>query len=195
MLQKLLGDTSFHRLLLRIDEDVAQGVRSRGCPHCGAALHSARYERKPRGGPSELPPKYERRASFCCAAAGCRKRVTPPALRFWGRRVYLGPVFLLVFSLHHGITQKRTEELRQQLPTPTLSRHTLRRWRQWWLEVFPSGSFWRAGRARFAPPVDETMLPASLLERFGQTDAAARVVAALRYLAPVTAGAGSVMDS
>jgi len=195
VLQKLLGDTSFHRLLLRIDEDVAQGVRSRGCPHCGAALHSARYARKPRGGPSELPPKYERRASFCCAAAGCRKRVTPPALRFWGRRVYLGPVFLLVFSLHHGITQKRTEELRKQLPTPTLSRHTLRRWRQWWLEVFPSGSFWRGGRARFAPPVDETMLPASLLERFGQTDAAARVVAALRYLAPVTAGAGSVMDS
>ena len=37
-------------------------------------------------------------------------------------------------------------------------------------------------------------LPAALLERFGQTDAAARVVAALRYLAPVTAGAGSVMD-
>ena len=56
-------------------------------------------------------------------------------------------------------------------------------------------SFWRAGRARFAPPVDETMLPASLLERFGQSDAAERVVAALRYLAPVTAGAGSVMDS
>ena len=115
-------------------------MRGKGCPHCGAALHSARYERKPRGGPSELPPKYERRASFCCAAAGCRKRVTPAALRFWGRRVYLGPVFLLVFSLHHGITQKRTEELRKQLPTPTLSRQTLRRWRQWWLEVFPSGS-------------------------------------------------------
>ena len=93
MLQKLLGDTSFHRLLQGIDEDVAEGVRSKGCQHCGAALHSARYERKPRGGPSELPAKYERRASFCCAAAGCRKRVTPPALRFWGRRVYLGPVF------------------------------------------------------------------------------------------------------
>ena len=194
MLQKLLGDTSFHRLLQEIDEDVAQGVRSKGCPHCGAALHSARYARKPRGGRCELPPKYERRASFCCAAAGCRKRVTPPALRFWCRRVYLGPVFLLVFSLHHGITQKRTEELRQQLATPTLSRHTLRRWRQWWLEVFPSGSFWRAGRARFAPPVDETLLPAALLARFGQSDAAERVVAALRYLAPVTAGAGSVMD-
>ena len=71
--------------------------------------------------------------------------MTPPALRFWGRRVYLGPVFLLVFSLHHGITQKRTEELRQQLATPTLSRHTLRRWRQWWLEVFPSGAFLARG--------------------------------------------------
>ena len=194
MLQKLLGDTSFHRLLQRIDEDVAEGVRSKGCRHCGAVLHSARYERKPRGVPSELPPKYERRASFCCAAAGCRKRVTPPALRFWGRRAYLGPVFLLVFSLHHGITQKRTEELRKELQAPTLSRHTLRRWRQWWLQVFPRSSFWSTGRARFMPPVDEQSLPASLLERFGQSDAAERVVAALRYLAPVTAGAGSVMD-
>ena len=44
------------------------------------------------------------------------------------------------------------------------------------------------------PPVDETMLPAALLARFGQTDAAEQVVAALRYLAPATAGAGSVMD-
>ena len=194
MLQKLLGDTSFHRLLQGIDEDVAQGVRSKGCPHCGAALHSARYERKPRGGPSELPAKYERRASFCCAAAGCRKRVTPPALRFWGRRVYLGPVFLLVFSLHHGVTQRRTEDLRKELQAPTLSRRTLRRWRQWWLEVLPRSSFWSSARTRFMPPVDEKLLPASLLERFGQSDDAERVVAALRYLAPVTAGAGSVMD-
>ena len=194
MLQKLLGDTSFHRLLQRIDEDVAQAVRSKGCRHCGAALHSARYERKPRGGPSELPPKYERRASFCCAAAGCRKRETPPALRFWGRRVYLGPVFLLVFSLHHGITQKRTEELRKQLQAPTLSRRTLQRWRQWWLEVLPRSSFWSSARTRLMPPVDEQSLPASLLERFGQSDDAERVVAALRYLAPATAGAGSVMD-
>ena len=102
---------------------------------------------------------------FCCAAAGCRKRVTPAALRFWGRRVYLGPVFVLVFSLHHGVTQKRTEELRKQLHEPTLSRHTLRRWRQWWLQVFPRSSFWTTGRARFMPPVDEQLLPASLLER------------------------------
>ena len=113
MLQKLLGDTSFHDLLLRIDEEVAQEVRKKRCPHCGGVLHSARYERKPRGGPSELPADYDRRASFCCAAAGCRKRVTPAALRFWGRRVYLGPVFLLVFSLQSGVTHKRAEELRK----------------------------------------------------------------------------------
>ena len=70
MLQKLLGDTSFHRLLQRIDEDVAEGVRSKGCGHCGAALHSARYERKPRGGPSELPAKYERRGEFLLRSGG-----------------------------------------------------------------------------------------------------------------------------
>ena len=195
MLQKLLSDTSFHRLLLRIDDDVAQGLRSKRCPHSGAVLHSARYERKPRGGPKGLPPEYERRASFGCAASGCRKRLTPPALRFWGRRVYLAPVFLLVCSMQSGIMHKRTEELRKQLQAPTLSLHTLGRWQQWWLEVFPRSSFWSAGRARFAPPVDERLLPGALLARFGQTDDAERAVAALRYLAPVAAGAGSLMDT
>ena len=48
MLHKLLGDTSFHDLLLKIDEEVAQEVRKKRCPHCGGVLHSARYERKPR---------------------------------------------------------------------------------------------------------------------------------------------------
>ena len=114
--------------------------------------------------------------------------VLGPAGVSWGR------CFCWCSALHNGITQKRTEELRKQLQAPTLSRHTLRRWRQWWLEVFPSSSFWRAGRGRFASPVDEKSLPAELLARFGQTDAAERVVAALRYLAPATAGAGSVMD-
>ena len=36
------------------------------------------------------------------------------------------------------------------------------------------------------PPVEEKSLAASLLERLGQTEAAERVVVALRYLAPAT---------
>jgi len=53
--------------------------------------------------PRQLPPEAARwrrssaRAvrtplSFCCDRDGCRKRVTPPSVRFLGRKVYLGAV-------------------------------------------------------------------------------------------------------
>ena len=35
--------------LKQVDEAEAARCRSGGCPHCGAALHSATYPRKPHG--------------------------------------------------------------------------------------------------------------------------------------------------
>ena len=52
MLHGYLGDAKFWRILLRIDADLAEEVRSVGCPHCRSVLHSARYPRKPRRGGS-----------------------------------------------------------------------------------------------------------------------------------------------
>jgi len=43
----------FH-FLSTIDEDLAARSRLLGCSFCGGVLHSARYPRKPRGGPSAL---------------------------------------------------------------------------------------------------------------------------------------------
>src|SRR5258708_31315061 len=48
-------------------------ARRGGC-ECGGVLHSARYRRKPRGGPSGLGAAFAVRDSFCCAA--CRRRAT-----------------------------------------------------------------------------------------------------------------------
>ena len=67
-------------------------------------LHSARYPRKPRGGLDDLGPDYATRLSFCCAVDGCRRRTTPPSVRYLGRRVYLGAVVVLVTAMtrrHH----------------------------------------------------------------------------------------------
>jgi len=190
--QKLLRESSFFLLLLSFDRDLAQQVRLRGCPHCGSALHSARYARKPRGAPPGLPPDYERRESLCCSAEGCRKRVLPPSLRFFGRRVYLGPVFVLVSAMIHGISEKRAGALRDLVG---VSRRTLERWRAWWREAFPQGGFWLAARARFGSPVDRVCLPASLLERFGQPGDCEGAIAALKFLAPLTAGSGCPMEN
>ena len=191
MWQNLLHESSFFLLLLRCDRELAEQARSRGCPHCGSTLHFGRYWRKPRGGPLGLPPDYERRESLCCSAEGCRKRVLPPSLRFFGRRVYLGPVFVLVSAMIHGITEKRAAALRDLVG---VSKRTLERWRRWWLYEFPQSGFWRAARARFASPLEPSSLPASLLQRFGQPGSCESAVAALKFLAPLTSGSNCPMD-
>ena len=77
--------------LFTIDEDLAETTRQRACP-CGGRLHCANYTRKPRGTPIQLPEPQPLRLSFCCDRDGCRKRVTPPSVRFLGRKVYLAAI-------------------------------------------------------------------------------------------------------
>jgi hypothetical protein len=189
--QKLLRESSFFLLLLRFDRDMAEQVRARGCPHCGSALHYGRYRRKPRGGPPGLSPGYERRESLCCSADGCRKRVLPQSLRYFGRRLYLGPVFVLISAMIHGITEKKAAALQDLVG---VSRRTLERWRAWWRHTFPQSGFWRAARGRFATPADPSCLPASLLGRLGQDGSPECAIAALRFLAPLSGGSGCPMD-
>src|SRR5271157_4368665 len=67
-------------------------------------LHRSDYDRKPRG--ALIAPAGEafvRRFSLCCGREGCRKRATPPSLRFLGRRVYLGAVVLVASMLAQAL--------------------------------------------------------------------------------------------
>jgi hypothetical protein len=119
-------------LLPRIDDDLAAHVRSAGCAVCGGRLDAADYPRKPRGA-DEHDDNYARRRSFCCAAEGCRRRATPPSVRFLGRKVYVGAVVVLAAALQHGPTKKRVAELAALLGA---TRRTLVRWRRWWSTMF-----------------------------------------------------------
>lgn len=132
------------------------------------------------------PKGHEQRFSFCCGREGCRARTTPPSVRFFGRRWYLAPVVLLVSALQHGVSARRLAAVRKWLGD-RVSRQTVKRWRRWWLEVFAASPCWTAGRGRFVPPVSERRLPLSLLDRF-EGDDRDRLVAALRFLSPVTTG-------
>src|ERR1700721_45893 len=100
--QAVLADAKFHEQLLVFDRDLAASVRAARCWLWGGALHSASYDRKPRGCPGGLGQEYAERFSFCCAVDGCRKRTTPPSLRFLGRKVYLATVVTLVSALLLG---------------------------------------------------------------------------------------------
>ena len=190
MLPTYFADAKFWRVLFRFDEDLAAEVRAAGCVHCGAPLHSARYPRKPRGvSRALLGTDYEQRLSFCCAREGCRRRVTPASVRFFGRRVYLGALVVLISALSQGLTVKRRWQLCQQL---RLSERTVLRWRRWWREVFPGTPWWRGARGQFVPRVDVARLPGALFERFVAREPAVQLLDMLGFLAPLSSGAEQV---
>jgi hypothetical protein len=170
-------------LLFDIDADLATACRAGGCP-CGGGLHSARFRRKPHGKPAGLDDADDQQFSFCCAVRECRRRATPPSLRFLGRKVYLATIVTLIGALQHGVTAARLRRLSERLG---IDRRSVTRWRTWWVSRFPATRFWRTAMAAFMPPVDAACLPASTLERFAG-DAEQRLLAWLRFLAPITGG-------
>ncbi len=180
MYENLFSDASFPHALLALDGELAAETQSRGCPHCGAALHVANYPRKPRGGPWALGQEQSFRHGLCCSREGCRRRTAPPSVRFLGRRVYLAAMVVLGTALQHGLPPKRLARLQAMLG---VDRRTLRRWRRWWTEQFPKTATFEALRAALVPPLTEAWLPRSLLERFTAATAAERVRALLRWLA------------
>ena len=183
--QAVLADAKFHEQLLAFDRDIAASVRAERCRRCGGALHSGSYARKPRGGPTGLGPEHAERFSFSCAVDGCRKRATPPSLRFLGRHVYLATVVTLISALMLGTTPSRLARLSV---VPGLDRRTLARWRDWWRSTFTESPFAAVAMAAMVPPLDLASLPASLLERFAG-DIREQLVRLLRFLRPLTGGA------
>jgi hypothetical protein len=168
-------------LLPRIDDDLAMKARAAGCAFCGGRLDVADYPRKPRGA-DELGDDYVWRRSFCCATDGCRRRRTPPSVRFLGRKIYLGAVVVLATALQRGPSKTSVTKLSTLLG---ISRRTIARWSRWWSTMFSTSRFWTSLRGRFMPAVDDADIPASLLSRTSATDEPA-VVTLLRLLAPMS---------
>lgn len=186
MCSEILRDSRFHDFLFLIDQDLAEQIRSGGCP-CGGRLHQGNYPRKPRGGSWGAGRAQPRRLSWCCARKGCRQRRLPPSVRFLGRRVYWAAVVVLVSAMASGITAPRAARLRECVG---VSVRTLRRWRAWWLGTFVASALWRGAKGRFAPAVDEAALPGSLVERFLAADERTQLILALRFLSPLSTRSG-----
>ena len=103
-------------------------------------------------------------------------------MRFLGRRVYLGAVVLLVTVMRHGASPARLRKLREMYD---IDLRTLERWRKWWQESFPQTPFWKIAKGRFDSPVDEALLPQSLLDRF-LGSLRSRAISALEFISPIT---------
>jgi len=191
MYHDLPRDASFWAFLFSIDRDLAESTRQKACP-CGGCLHRANYPRKPRGGGDDLPEQYGSRLSFCCDRDGCRKRATPPSVRFLGRKVYLGAVVVLVAAMRQGPAPRRVRELYRLFGA---DRRTVARWQVFWREHFPQTPFWKVARGRFMPAVEIALLPLSLLDAlFRGDDSCQGWERLLRFLAPITTAGGPVIE-
>jgi hypothetical protein len=187
MLHDLPRETSFWRFLFQIDLKLAEEARQKACP-CGGRLHRANYPRSPRGGPDDLPKELCYRLSFCCNRDGCRKRVTPPSVRFLGRKVYFAAVVILVAAMRQGPSPRRIPEFS---PRFELGRRTIVRWQRFWREQFPRTPFWKVKRGYFMPPLEIAALPRSLLDAFLRShDPVKDWERLLRFLAPITIPGG-----
>jgi hypothetical protein len=179
MYHELPRGVSFWLFLLAVDQDLAKTTRQKACS-CGGRLHCANYPRKPRGADA-LTADYAWRFSFCCARDGCRKRVTPPSVRFLGRKVYLFAVVVLVSAMRQGPSPRRVRELSQLFGA---DRRTLVRWQLFWREHVPQTPFWKVARARLPAT---TCLPHDLVHAFlGGVDACHGWAQLLRFLSPIT---------
>jgi len=174
--QNHLADQELFQLLEKVDTELTEEARLKGCL-CGGKLHRSDYRRKPRGG-----PQWDLRFSLCCDREGCRRRQTPPSVRFMGRRVYAGLVVVLVSAMVHGLKPERLCCLREALG---IDRRTLERWRQWWLGQFVESAFWREARAWFLPPLCLKTMPLSLCDHFA-VERRDRLLGLLKFLAPLT---------
>jgi hypothetical protein len=177
----------FWSVLFAIDQDIAETARKEGCS-CGGRLHYANYLRKPRGTPVQLPEPQRVRLSFCCDRDGCRKRTTPPSVRFLGRKVYLGVIVILISAMRHGPTPRRVRELSKRF---NADRRTIARWQVFWREHFPLTRFWKIARARLVPAVEIFSLPYSLVDAFLSRHPRCRGwTLLLRFLSPITIPGG-----
>ncbi len=183
MYHDLPRSTRFWLFLLAVDLDLAETTRKQGCP-CGGRLHSANYLRKPRGTPVQLPKEQRLRLSFCCDRDGCRKRVTPPSVRFLGPKVFLGPIVILISAMRQGPSPRRVRELFARFRA---NRRTIARWQVFWREHFPQTPFWKRARARLVPLVEIVTLPYSLVDFFLARHHRCRGwTLLLRFLSPIT---------
>jgi hypothetical protein len=187
MYHDLPHDARFWSFLFAIDQDLAETTRKGGCP-CGGRLHSANYPRKPRGTPTQLPEPQRLRLSFCCDREGCRKRATPPSVRFLGRKVYLAAIVILVSAMRQGPTPRRVRELSQRFGA---DESTIARWQIFWRQHFPQTPFWKVARAGLVTLGEIVSLPYSLVDAFLRRHPPCQGwMLLLRFLAPITVPGG-----
>ena len=178
--------------LLQIDRHLALEIRVKGCPHCGSVLHSANYPRVPKGLSGLFNISHVVRFSFCCSSDECRRRITPPSVRFLGRKQYLGVLVLLLCARRHLSQQPISEALRAHLRPHG---KTVYRWLAWWQNIVPGTQFWTQAKGLIMPPLDTRTLCDDLMELFSVTRLSTGLYKLLRFISPLSSCRNSELSA
>lgn len=171
----------FFEKLTAIDVAITARVAAGACPDCGGPLHVGNFARKPRGGLVAMAGEaFTLRLSLCCGRAGCRHRVTPPSVRFFGRRVYVGVAFIVASIVALALGTAAAARRATGVPA-----RTTRRWGRWWRGAFPETDVFAELSARLVTAIGRARLPASLLDLMPGLPPA-RLTLLLALLAPLT---------
>lgn len=182
MVHKFLSNTKFHQFLILLDDNLADEIRQNGCLHCEDELNSSDYPRSPFGVSTAFREFYRSRRSFCCRR--CRRRTTPPSVRFFNQRWYCAPFFILISALMSKSRKRQLKALQKHLGL-TVNKRTLLRWRIWWQTYFPTTPFWKQMKALTPHQVINGPFPWSILNTYsGQLKE--KIIQLLRFLTLIT---------
>lgn len=185
MLHKILFNASFHLLLIQMDKEIIKQTAQKGCP-CGGKLHQDNYPRSPFGIPAQFRDSYDKRFSLCCNT--CRKRITPPSVRFFGRRWYPAPILVLISALMLGINKRRLDQVKRYFGI-VIHERTWKRWRRWWRQSFEATAFWQQTKGLALKAIEtKKLFPRALFILF-QGVFEEKMLLLLRFLSPLTGGA------
>jgi len=146
-------DEPFFQSLREFDRENFLLAKSKGCSHCQGPLDTANYPRKTRG----MGEGDETRFSLCCRREGCRRRVTPPSLRFLGRKVFSAWIVILAVEYFRELGLARQ-----------IARQTVARWKKFWRDhLAETRPFIRRARSFLPPDTPSTESPSTLLKYFG----------------------------
>ena len=171
----------FFEKLTQIDAQILARAAAEACRFCSGPLHRGDYARKPRGGLVAVAAEtFVRRFSLCCGREGCRRRATPPSVRFLGRRGYVGVAVIVASVIALAINAAGATRRATGIPA-----RTTRRWLRWWRGPFVETPVFVELSARLVPAVVRARLPTTLLERLDD-DREDGVQKLLAWLAPIT---------
>lgn len=171
----------FFEGLTTVDRAIVERAAQEPCRECGGRLHRGDYPRKLRGALiAPAAEAFDRRFSLCCGRDGCRRRATPPSVRFLGRRLYVGAVVILASVVALAAASVRAAER-----ATGIAARTSRRWLRWWRGPFTASAVFVELSGRLVPSPSRSALPTSLLERL-PGDPATRMRRLLAWLAPIT---------